>query len=115
MGLAPLEIHPDPDHRLNHALLVFEAHNASTQFCLTVVAVVELERDHELAAERRLGGAEAEDVREWTAYWAAHPTEHDSEPQQKDRIEYTRRHGNKIPRSVAEAMFPRFTDAYFRE
>jgi hypothetical protein len=114
MGLAPLEIHQDPNHARNYGLLVWEGHSQYSvleEYCITVVCVVQLGEDSEIPGHQRLGVANEEDVREWTCYWAAYP----STMEQENRIRTTRRHGNKVPRLVAEAMFSRFAGAYYRE
>jgi hypothetical protein len=113
MGLAPLEIHDDPRRDPNKEIHVFESHNDIGNACITVIAVVE-------GVERKPRMGLDDDVREWTAYWMAFTiyTTMDRQTtglQKEDRVKHTRDRGNKIPRQVAEAMFPQLSDYYFRE
>ena len=104
MGLAPLQIVPDPRGEPRKEIHVFESHNHNGSACVTVIAVVE-------GVDRAPRAGIDDDVREWTAYWMAHATVVAIE----QRIRLTRDRGNKIDRLVAEAMFPRLSDWYFRE
>lgn len=107
MGLAPLEIHDDPRGEPRKEIHLFESFTTDSNMqenCVTIVAVVEGEK------EKPRGGMN-DKVREWTAYMAAYPATLDKDC----RIAETRARGNKLPKDVAAAMFPRFQANRFRE
>jgi hypothetical protein len=115
MGLAPIEIHDDPRRELNKEIHLFESwsNNDMSGAVITVIAVVE-------GVHRKPQGTIADEVREWTAYWMAFyapmfVSDTAAYMAKEFRISRTRDRGNKIPRLVAEAMFPRLADYYFRE
>jgi hypothetical protein len=107
MSLAPLQIVADPRRDLGTRLWVYETFNmdydAGLEMCTTVIAVVEYLNPNLTTA--------IDHVREWTVYWGAYQA---STPKES-RILHTRNYGNKLPKQVAEAMFPRLEDYYYRE
>jgi hypothetical protein len=107
MGLAPLQIMDDPRGEPQKEVHVFESFTTDTsgqENCVTIVAVVE-------GMKQKPRGGMDDQIREWTAYMAAYPCTVD----QGCRVADTRARGNKLPKDVAVAMFPRFQPGKFRE
>jgi hypothetical protein len=96
--------------------LVFESFSDQPSFMPTALAGEYPFGEHSLVgACVTIVAVTSSDGRDWAAYMAAHILGVDSADREtRARWSRTRRRGNKLPKNVAEAMFPRAVEEWGR-